>query len=73
MIWLFYFLIFLPLTLIYTGVILLGLLYFSMGLRQFGNRRLTHTTMSGSLKSMMMGVLLLALASYAYFNYVWLW
>ena len=73
--WFFVFLFFLPLTLLYLGLMVVAALYFAMGVKQLtlpGNRLASRTVQSAWLV-LFASLCAMSVFTWCYFHYIWFW
>lgn len=72
--WFFSFLLFIPVTLLYLGMTSVGAFCLYGGIMQIAAaRRQANRIKTGALVSVILALIHLGVASYAYFGYLWLW
>jgi len=71
----FYYIFFIPATIIALTIFCFGLIYFYMGILQLFNaeKKENNIPWAGGLISMIISAGIIALSLYAYFKYIWIW
>lgn len=71
----FYFILFIPITIVFLGIVCFGLIYFYMGILQLFNaeKKENNIPKTGGFISMIISAGIIILSFYAYFKYIWVW
>jgi hypothetical protein len=73
--YIFYFIFFIPITIIFLGIVCFGLIYFYMGALQLFNaqKKENNIPKTGGLLSIIISAGIIILSLYSYFKYIWIW